>query len=192
MQHNWNVSVVMKCLKVFLRWRLGMTQNRCLNTVVQNKAFVYSSNLISPSPYRMCESAWLKPDCCYGPCSSLLSGNLESWEKVLILEEREVLQLSVLASGEPFLRGCAALAWSSRPAWHNRSQISYLRRECWRAHFAREMYWESCFSSKWWLTLRSTANGVASKKTALFFTRCSPPLLGRASSLLRTESRKYH
>lgn len=87
MQHNWNVNIVMKCLKVFLQWRLDMTQNRCLNAVVQNKAFVSSSNLILHSPYWMFENAWLKPDCRYGPCSSLLSGNLTvqrrfwSWRK---------------------------------------------------------------------------------------------------------------
>lgn len=82
MQHNWNVNTVMKCLKVFLRWRLDVTQTRCVNAVVQNKAFVYSSNLISSTPYWMFENAWLKPGCHCGPCPSLLSGHLTAQRRL--------------------------------------------------------------------------------------------------------------
>lgn len=82
MQHNWNVNTVMKCLKVFLRWRLDVTQTRCVNAVVQNKAFVYSSNLISSTPYWMFENAWLKSGCHCGPCPSLLSGHLTAQRRL--------------------------------------------------------------------------------------------------------------
>lgn len=155
MQHNWNVNTVMKCLEVFLRWRPDMTQTRCVNAVVQNKAFVYSSNLISHSPYWMFENAWLKSGCHCGPCPSLLPGHL-TVQRRLWSWRRQKLSSSPARSPSCW-KACHLFA---APASHCSTDLLSSRRGLAGALHSGNVA-GTLFSSRWWLFLHLAAGGLA-------------------------------
>lgn len=177
MQHNWNVNIVMKCLKVFLWWRLDVSQNRWILWYRKSLCVLLKCNLALTflNVSKCLADAWL-------PLWSLLFpslGESDSSEKVLILEEREVPQLSVLASRERFLQGCPVLARSSCPAWQYRPYTCSLSA---RGHtFPWEMYWgPSSSQSDGWFFIQ-LLKGVAWKKTSVSYMSCCQLLLGRAN-----------
>lgn len=155
MQHNWNVNIAMKCLKVFMWWRLGMTQNRSLNSVVQKKPFC--TQVQSHAHLTQCLQM-------LGCCSCLLPGNLTVQRRFWAQRREEVL------SRELFLQGLPASAWSSCPAWRDRPCT------CSVSARALEDVLGVLFLPGWGLIHHSDSVRVTWKKTAPLYVSCSPAL----------------
>lgn len=162
MQHNWNVNRAMKRLKVFLWWRLDMTQNRCLNTVVQKKPFC--TQVQSCTHLMECLQML---GCLCGPCSCLLPGNLTVQRRFWAQSREELL---VLWSGECFLQGLPALAWSCAPL--GRTDLVSAQ---WAPRLCADVL-GILFLPGWGLILHSDSTRVTWKKTAPLCTSCSLPL----------------
>lgn len=162
MQHNWNVNRAMKRLKVFLWWRLDMTQNRCLNTVVQKKPFC--TQVQSCTHLMECLQML---GCLCGPCSCLLPGNLTVQRRFWAQSREELL---VLWSGECFLQGLPALAWSC--ALLGRTDLVPAQ---WAPRLCAGVL-GIFFLPGWGLILHSDSARVTWKKTAPLYTSCPPPL----------------
>lgn len=137
MQHNWNVNIVMKCLEVFLRWRLDMSQNRWILWYRKSLCVLLKCNLALTflNVPKCWADAWL-------PLWSLLFPSLgepDSSEKVFDLGgERSSTALHACKQGT-VPTGTPSVSPQLLPAWQYRPYTCSLSA---RGHtVAWEMYW---------------------------------------------------